>query len=141
MPLQGRHGLGSIFVWASGNGGREGDHCSCDGYTNSIYSISVSSATENGHRPWYLEECASTLAATYSSGAFYERKIVSGLGRTPACPGCGRGAGGHGRPSGSRLCRGLSPAPGSLPQTPTFSFLHRMPIKTLFGFRDVKNSP
>nr|KAF6411260.1 proprotein convertase subtilisin/kexin type 6 [Rousettus aegyptiacus] len=74
---KGRHGLGSIFVWASGNGGREGDHCSCDGYTNSIYTISVSSTTENGHKPWYLEECASTLATTYSSGAFYERKIVT----------------------------------------------------------------
>ncbi|GAB1292188.1 Proprotein convertase subtilisin/kexin type 6 [Apodemus speciosus] len=74
---KGRQGLGSIFVWASGNGGREGDHCSCDGYTNSIYTISVSSTTENGHKPWYLEECASTLAATYSSGAFYERKIVT----------------------------------------------------------------
>ncbi|OBS57888.1 hypothetical protein A6R68_10989 [Neotoma lepida] len=75
--LKGRQGLGSIFVWASGNGGREGDHCSCDGYTNSIYTISVSSTTENGHKPWYLEECASTLATTYSSGAFYERKIVT----------------------------------------------------------------
>uniref|UniRef100_A0A8C0WH89 P/Homo B domain-containing protein n=1 Tax=Castor canadensis TaxID=51338 RepID=A0A8C0WH89_CASCN len=74
---KGRQGLGSIFVWASGNGGREGDHCSCDGYTNSIYTISVSSTTENGHKPWYLEECTSTLATTYSSGAFYERKIVT----------------------------------------------------------------
>lgn len=84
--LQGRQGLGSIFVWASGNGGREGDHCSCDGYTNSIYTISVSSATENGYKPWYLEECASTLAATYSSGAFYERKIVSGMGLVSSSP-------------------------------------------------------
>ncbi|MEE6525705.1 hypothetical protein FKM82_025892, partial [Ascaphus truei] len=74
---KGRKGLGSIFVWASGNGGREGDYCSCDGYTNSIYTISISSTTENGYKPWYLEECASTLATTYSSGAFYERKIVS----------------------------------------------------------------
>ncbi|KAB0353934.1 hypothetical protein FD755_023372 [Muntiacus reevesi] len=77
---KGRQGLGSIFVWASGNGGREGDHCSCDGYTNSVYTISVSSTTENGHRPWYLEECASTLATTYSSGAFYERRIFG-----PSC--------------------------------------------------------
>lgn len=74
---QGRRGLGSIFIWASGNGGREGDYCSCDGYTNSIYTISISSTTENGYKPWYLEECASTLATTYSSGAFYEKKIVS----------------------------------------------------------------
>uniref|UniRef100_W5N9Q8 Proprotein convertase subtilisin/kexin type 6 n=1 Tax=Lepisosteus oculatus TaxID=7918 RepID=W5N9Q8_LEPOC len=73
---KGRKGLGSIFVWASGNGGRQGDHCSCDGYTNSIYTISISSTTENGNKPWYLEVCSSTLAATYSSGEFYDRKIV-----------------------------------------------------------------
>ncbi|XP_073160409.1 proprotein convertase subtilisin/kexin type 6 isoform X2 [Lepidochelys kempii] len=74
---KGRKGLGSIFVWASGNGGREGDYCSCDGYTNSIYTISISSSTDSGLKPWYLEECASTLATTYSSGAFYEQKIVT----------------------------------------------------------------
>ncbi|XP_042200046.1 proprotein convertase subtilisin/kexin type 6 isoform X3 [Callorhinchus milii] len=73
----GRNGLGSIFIWASGNGGRRGDHCSCDGYTNSIYTISISSATEKGNKPWYLEECASTLATTYSSGEYYDRKIVT----------------------------------------------------------------
>ncbi|KAL2100373.1 hypothetical protein ACEWY4_004767 [Coilia grayii] len=65
---KGRKGRGSIFVWASGNGGRNKDHCSCDGYTNSIYTISVSSTTQSGRKPWYLEECASTLATTYSSG-------------------------------------------------------------------------
>uniref|UniRef100_A0A8C2DFK4 Proprotein convertase subtilisin/kexin type 6 n=1 Tax=Cyprinus carpio TaxID=7962 RepID=A0A8C2DFK4_CYPCA len=74
---KGRKGLGSIFVWASGNGGRQGDHCSCDGYTNSIYTISVSSSTENGNKPWYLEVCSSTLATTFSSGEFYDRKIVT----------------------------------------------------------------
>ncbi|KAF5909462.1 proprotein convertase subtilisin/kexin type 5-like, partial [Clarias magur] len=65
---KGRRGRGSIFVWASGNGGRNLDHCSCDGYTNSIYTISVGSTTRSGHKPWYLEECSSTLASTYSSG-------------------------------------------------------------------------
>ncbi|XP_027135656.1 proprotein convertase subtilisin/kexin type 6 isoform X5 [Larimichthys crocea] len=74
---KGRKGLGSIFVWASGNGGRQGDHCSCDGYTSSIYTISISSTTENGNRPWYLEACSSILATTYSSGDFNERKIVT----------------------------------------------------------------
>ncbi|XP_056308747.1 proprotein convertase subtilisin/kexin type 6-like, partial [Danio aesculapii] len=42
---KGRKGRGSIFVWASGNGGQSQDHCSCDGYTNSIYTISVGSTT------------------------------------------------------------------------------------------------
>ncbi|KAI1301502.1 Furin-like protease 2 [Halotydeus destructor] len=65
---RGRKGLGSIFVWASGNGGRKQDSCNCDGYTNSIYTLSISSATQHGAKPWYLEECSSTLASTYSSG-------------------------------------------------------------------------
>lgn len=64
----GRKGLGSIFVWASGNGGQKGDNCNCDGYTNSIYTLSISSANQRGRKPWYLEECSSTLATTYSSG-------------------------------------------------------------------------
>lgn len=63
-------------MWASGNGGRSRDHCSCDGYTNSIYTISISSTAESGRKPWYLEECASTLTTTYSSGENYDRKIV-----------------------------------------------------------------
>ncbi|KAL7296421.1 hypothetical protein TKK_0010430 [Trichogramma kaykai] len=64
----GRQGRGSIFVWASGNGGRHTDSCNCDGYTNSIFTLSISSATQGGFKPWYLEECSSTLASTYSSG-------------------------------------------------------------------------
>ncbi|XP_062868756.1 proprotein convertase subtilisin/kexin type 6 isoform X2 [Trichomycterus rosablanca] len=74
---KGRKGLGSIFVWASGNGGRLKDHCSCDGYTNSIYTISVSSSTESGNKPWYQEVCSSTMATTYSSGDYYDRQIVT----------------------------------------------------------------
>ena len=65
---RGRNGLGSIFVWASGNGGRQTDNCNCDGYTNSIYTLSISSATQGGRKPWYLEECSSTLATTYRYG-------------------------------------------------------------------------
>ena len=52
--FQGRNGKGSIFVWASGNGGSYYDNCNCDGYTNSIYTLSVSSATEKGNVPWWV---------------------------------------------------------------------------------------
>lgn len=76
LSNQGRRGLGSIFVWASGNGGSLGDNCNCDGYTNSIYTLSISSASENGYVPWYSEACSSTLATTYSSGNVGERQIV-----------------------------------------------------------------
>ncbi|XP_063432737.1 furin-like protease kpc-1 isoform X2 [Mytilus trossulus] len=74
---KGRGGLGSIYVWASGNGGRDGDSCNCDGYTNSIYTLSISSATEYGNIPWYSEACSSTLATTYSSGSGGEKQIVT----------------------------------------------------------------
>ncbi|KAM4619288.1 furin (paired basic amino acid cleaving enzyme) b isoform 1-T1 [Polymixia lowei] len=74
---KGRGGLGSIFVWASGNGGREQDNCNCDGYTNSIYTLSISSTTQYGNVPWYSETCSSTLATTFSSGNPGEKQIVT----------------------------------------------------------------
>ncbi|KAI6227353.1 Proprotein convertase subtilisin/kexin type 6 [Aphelenchoides fujianensis] len=73
----GRGGLGSIFIWASGNGGKDGDSCNVDGYTNSIYTLSISSATENGNIPWYSEACSSTLGTAYSSGATGEKMIAT----------------------------------------------------------------
>ncbi|XP_048415915.1 proprotein convertase subtilisin/kexin type 4-like [Stegostoma tigrinum] len=73
----GRGGLGSIFVWASGNGGFQYDNCNCDGYTNSIYTLSVGSTTQLGNVPWYSEACSSTLTTTYSSGTRLEKQIVT----------------------------------------------------------------
>lgn len=74
---EGRDGKGIIYVWASGNGGRHGDNCDCDGYTGSIYTISVSSVSEQQLSPWYAEKCASTMATTYSSGTYSDHKIVT----------------------------------------------------------------
>ncbi|XP_065675933.1 furin-like protease kpc-1 [Hydra vulgaris] len=65
---KGRGGLGSIFVWATGNGGRFQDYCSCDGYINSPYTISIGAVDNCGMKPWYSEACSGTLAVTYSSG-------------------------------------------------------------------------
>lgn len=73
---KGRDGKGSIFIWASGNGGRHDDSCNCDGYTNSIYTLSISSSSDHGESPWYSEACSSTLATTFSSGSRGELKIV-----------------------------------------------------------------
>uniref|UniRef100_H3AFD1 Neuroendocrine convertase 1 n=1 Tax=Latimeria chalumnae TaxID=7897 RepID=H3AFD1_LATCH len=74
---KGRGRKGSIFVWASGNGGRQGDNCDCDGYTDSIYTISISSASQQGLSPWYAEKCSSTLATAYSSGDYTDQRITS----------------------------------------------------------------
>uniref|UniRef100_A0A914CF84 Uncharacterized protein n=1 Tax=Acrobeloides nanus TaxID=290746 RepID=A0A914CF84_9BILA len=74
---EGRGGKGNIFVWASGNGGSRQDSCSADGYTTSIYTLSISSATFDNRRPWYLEECPSTIASTYSSANINQPAIVT----------------------------------------------------------------
>lgn len=74
---EGRDGKGVIYVWASGNGGRVGDNCNCDGYTSSIYTISISSASQHQKVPWYEEKCASTMATTYSSGTFGDQRIAT----------------------------------------------------------------
>ncbi|XP_053659877.1 furin-like protease 1, isoforms 1/1-X/2 [Anopheles marshallii] len=73
----GRGGKGSIFIWASGNGGREHDNCNCDGYTNSIWTLSISSTSEEGQVPWFSEMCSSTLATTYSSGNSNEKQVIT----------------------------------------------------------------
>lgn len=62
---KGRNGKGSVFVWASGNGGKYLDNCNCDGYTTSIYTLSVSSVSEVGTTPWYSEACSSSLTTTF----------------------------------------------------------------------------
>jgi kexin len=65
---QGRGGKGSIFVFAAGNGAGSGDQCNFDGYTNSIYSVTVSAVDYKGLHPYYSEACAANLVTTYSSG-------------------------------------------------------------------------
>jgi hypothetical protein len=64
----GRQGLGSIYVFAAGNGGTAGDNCNYDGYTNSIYSITIGAIDEFNRHPPYSERCAAMMAVQYSSG-------------------------------------------------------------------------
>jgi len=74
---EGRKGKGVIYVWAAGNGGSKGDNCNCDGYTSSIYTLSIGSASQQGKFPWYGEKCASTMATTFSSGSYSDQKIAT----------------------------------------------------------------
>lgn len=64
----GRQGRGSIYVWASGDGGQD-DDCNCDGYAASMWTISINSAINTGENAHYDESCSSTLASTFSNGA------------------------------------------------------------------------
>lgn len=66
---QGRGGRGTIYVFAAGNGASADDNCNFDGYTNSIYSITVGAIDRMGKHPYYSEKCSAQLAVTYSSGS------------------------------------------------------------------------
>ncbi|EKD18175.1 uncharacterized protein L3040_007651 [Drepanopeziza brunnea f. sp. 'multigermtubi'] len=66
---KGRGGLGSIYVFASGNGAANEDNCNFDGYTNSIYSITIGAVDRKGNHPYYSEKCSAQLVVTYSSGS------------------------------------------------------------------------
>jgi len=65
----GRGGKGSLYVFASGNGGSAQDQCNFDGYTNSIYSVTVAAVDYQGQHPSYSEACAANMVVTYSSGS------------------------------------------------------------------------
>lgn len=66
----GRHGKGSIFVFAAGNGGIASDSCAFSGYVNNIYTIAISGVNWDGSVPAYTEQCAAIMAVTYGQDMF-----------------------------------------------------------------------
>lgn len=73
----GRRGKGVIYVWASGNGGSNGDNCNCDGYASNIYTIAVGSVSQVGNMTWYGEMCSALLTVTCSSGNSKDKMIAT----------------------------------------------------------------
>ncbi|ETN83904.1 hypothetical protein NECAME_01697 [Necator americanus] len=61
--MHGRRGLGSLYVWASGNGGLEEDDCAMDGYASNMHTITFGVATSSGAPAWYAEGCSAVMAA------------------------------------------------------------------------------
>ncbi|KAH8923027.1 hypothetical protein BT69DRAFT_1219557 [Atractiella rhizophila] len=88
----GRQGLGSIFVFASGNGGTYEDQCNFDGYTNSIWTVTIGALDHKGAHPEYSESCAALMAVAWSSGGgasifttdVHKNKCTGGHGGTSA---------------------------------------------------------
>lgn len=74
----GRKGKGALFVWATGNGGRSDDVCSCDGYTSSIYTISIGSISPGGYCTSYDEKCPSTMGVVYTGDIGPEKRETYG---------------------------------------------------------------
>uniref|UniRef100_A0A6G3MHC6 PC3-like endoprotease variant B (Trinotate prediction) n=1 Tax=Henneguya salminicola TaxID=69463 RepID=A0A6G3MHC6_HENSL len=80
---KGRKGKGSLFVWATGNGGLTDDDCNCDGYTTSIYTISIGCIGDHGLSAYYTEKCSSTIAVTFNGASHKEGKENKMVGCIP----------------------------------------------------------
>ncbi len=65
----GRGGLGSIYVWAGGNGRAMKDNVNYDGYANSRFTIAVGAVDYFGKQANYSEPGAPLLIASPSSGS------------------------------------------------------------------------
>ena len=65
LSTQGRHGKGSIFVFSSGNGGRNDDDCAANGYVQSIYTIGIGALLSDGRPTDYDERCSAKMASTF----------------------------------------------------------------------------
>ena len=53
----GRGGLGTVYVWAAGNGG-DRDNANLDGYANSRYTLAIAASDQHGRRSDYSEQGA-----------------------------------------------------------------------------------
>lgn len=74
---EGRKGKGSIFVFAAGNGGQVRDDCNCDGYVNSIHTVSVGAANEDGESITFSEPCAAIITSALSGYDSFENQITT----------------------------------------------------------------
>ncbi|MEL7472384.1 MAG: S8 family serine peptidase, partial [Planctomycetota bacterium] len=66
--VNGRGGLGTVFVWAAGNGGVSGDRVDYDPYASSRYTIAINGFTDLDEPAHWTERGAAVFAATPSSG-------------------------------------------------------------------------
>ncbi|MBE7182339.1 MAG: S8 family serine peptidase, partial [Terriglobus roseus] len=86
---KGRQGKGSIYVFAAGNGAPHHDNCNFDGYTNSIYSVTVGAIDREDKHPWYSESCSALMVVTYSSGGPGKAISTTDIGRNECTSGHG----------------------------------------------------
>ncbi|KAI8833883.1 peptidase S8/S53 domain-containing protein [Chytridium lagenaria] len=75
--VNGRSGLGSVFSTSN-----------FDGYTNSIYTITVAAIDRKNQHPVYSEECSANMVSMYSSGSGYSI-VTTDWGAGPCTEGHG----------------------------------------------------
>jgi subtilisin-like proprotein convertase family protein len=95
----GRGGLGTIYVWAGGNGRAIGDYANADAYVNSRYTIGVGAVDNTGEQAPYSEPGAAIHVVAPSNGSTVgitttDRSGALGYNGYPANPECTNGFGG-----------------------------------------------
>jgi subtilisin-like proprotein convertase family protein len=65
----GRNGLGTIFLWAGGNGNGAGDNSNYDGYANDPHVIAIGASDSLTHQAYYSEPGANLTCVAPSGGA------------------------------------------------------------------------
>lgn len=65
----GRNGLGTVFVWAAGNGNLNGDYSGFDGYASNMNVIAVAALTHKGVQSVYSERGANILVTAPGEGS------------------------------------------------------------------------
>ncbi|MCX7789594.1 MAG: proprotein convertase P-domain-containing protein, partial [Chloroflexaceae bacterium] len=81
---QGRGGLGSVILWASGNGRGSLDNANYDGYANSRYVIAVGACDNRGLPTPYAEPGACVFVCTPSEGGPGPNSQITTTDRTGA---------------------------------------------------------
>ncbi len=61
-----RNGLGTVYVWAGGNGRQANDNVDFDGYANSRFTIAVGGVDNTGRVAWYSEDGAPLMVCAPS---------------------------------------------------------------------------
>jgi len=76
---QGRGGLGTLFVFAAGNGRVVGDNANYDGYVNSLHAIAVGAVGDQGTQASYSEPGACLTVVAPSGSAARPRIVTTDL--------------------------------------------------------------
>ncbi len=75
----GRGGLGTVYVWAAGNGGDIGEWSTWDGIATNRYNIAVAGYDHRGMEPFYAEPGPNILVAAPTSGGFADGILTTDL--------------------------------------------------------------
>ncbi len=73
----GRGGLGTVYVWAAGNGRDLDDRSNYEGYNNAPETISVGAIDYTGEQAWYSESGANLIVCAPSDADDFEPAITT----------------------------------------------------------------